>query len=480
MRYLILLFAVIFHAVAYSQSVLEERLKQHVYTLAADSLLGRKAGSEETKKAAAYIVEQWEEIGLAPLEGNSYDRPFQFDRYHNLVAIIEGNDPLLKDEYIIIGAHYDHLGTGEKNGETVIYNGADDNASGVATVIELGRQLMAIQPTLRRSVILIAFDAEEIGLFGSSHFANNPPVPVEAIKLMFSVDMVGWYKASGYIEYDGTGTIANGKQLLLDKNLIPEGLNVKIKNFENSIFTATDTEGFARKGIPTLAVTTGLKSPYHKPADEAHLIDYEGMTLITEHLTNIVKTVSQDETFQPSGKLASKHNTYTAKRFVFGIALNIGSNYHYYTKGARDGKPLNSTGIGLNGQVNLNFIAIRPELYYDFINAHHPKGDIYTQNITVPLNILLQTPPSSDVGVAVIFGPYYTYRLTGTQKNKKLDFKNDYYQDEFGFTYGVELRFGKIHLGYTARSAFTNFSQTKTDGANIRNRAAFFNLGYTF
>jgi hypothetical protein len=463
---------------------LEERLKNHVYTLAADSLMGRKAGSEFTKKAAAYITSQWKEIGITPLTGDSYYIPFttyNHRQYENLAGIIEGNDPLLKDEYIIVGAHYDHLGSKKQNGEVVIYNGADDNASGVATIIELSRNLKAAQSTLRRSVILIAFDAEELGLYGSNYFANNPPVPIDKIKLMFSVDMVGWYKASGYVEYNGFGTITRGNQLLLDKNLIPEGLNVKVKKFEKSIFTATDTQGFAGKGVPTLAVTTGLKSPYHKPEDEAHLIDYEGMTLITEHLTNIVQTVSQDETFQASGKVASKHQTNNAKRFVFGVSANLGSNYHYYTKGSLDGKPTSSAGVGLTGQLNMNFFAIRPEVYYDFINAQHPDGEINTQNITVPLNFLLQTPPSSAIGMAFMIGPYYSYRLKGEQDRKKLDFDNDYNKNEMGLSFGFEMRIAKLSFGFTSRSGLTDFTQIEnSDGAHIRNRAAFFNLGYTF
>ena len=120
--YVIFLFAFISNIpVVRAQDTLEEMLMQHVYSLAADSLVGRKAGSEYARKAASYIIAQWEEIGLTPLVGETYLRPFQLNHYYNLVAIIEGNDPLLKDEYIILGAHYDHLGgyVNEK-GKTVI------------------------------------------------------------------------------------------------------------------------------------------------------------------------------------------------------------------------------------------------------------------------------------------------------------------------------------------------------------------------
>ena len=463
----------------YCQTTMEERLRQHVYTLAADSMMGRKAGSPHTKMAADYISSQWKETGIAPLSGESYSLPFRHNQYHNLAGIIEGNDPVLKNEYIVVGAHYDHIGVKTENGKEMIYNGADDNASGVAAVIELGRNLKALQSSLRRSVILIAFDAEEEGLYGSGDFSANPPFPVENIKLMMSIDMVGWYKESGYIEYTGTGTIKNGKQLLHNQLLIPDGLQVKTKNFERSLFTGTDTHGFANKGIPTFAVTTGLKSPYHKPEDMAHLIDYEGMALITGHLTNVVLAASQDDSFQASGRIASKHQP--DKKFVFGISANYGSNYHRYTDGALDGKSKLSAGIGLNGQLNMKYLAVRPEVYYEYVGARHPEDDVATHGITIPLNLVLQTPSSMWQVMAVFAGPYYNYKFAGTQGSNQLDFKNIFKREEIGLNWGVELKLAWLRLGYTHRIALTDFSRTKNaDNAHIRNRASYFTLGFAF
>ena len=474
------LWLLIVPSVSYSQESLADRLKTHVYTLADDSLGGRKAGSENTRKAARYITAQWEEIGISPLVGETFYMPFRGNQYNNLVGVIEGCHPVLKDEYIVVGAHYDHLGIMSKNGgETVIYNGADDNASGTAAITEIGRKLKEIQPTLHRSVILIAFDAEEIGLFGSNEFADNPPVPIENIKLMFSVDMVGWYKASGYLKYVGVGTMKNGKRFIMNPDIIPEGLTVKIKNFEKSILTGTDTQGFAAKGIPTLYVTTGLKSPYHKPEDEAELIDYEGMALVTEHLTNLIQAVSTDETYQPSGKIASKHKPPSNVRF--GISANIGSNYHYYTAGALDGKSAGAYGAGLSMTFNMGAFALRPEVYYDYIKARYPLGDIKTQSVTAPLNLILQTSPSEVAGVAVFAGPYYKYVLSGKQGNSSLDLENLFFRNEAGLNYGVEMRVMNIRIGITSRQAFTDFTRTKNeDGAHIRNRSVFATLSYYF
>ena len=466
-------------SVAYAQESLTDRLTRHVYTLAADSLMGREAGSSFAKKAADYIEKQWKEIGLQPLFGESFFMPFD-NRYTNLVAIIEGNDPLLKGEYIVVGAHYDHLGSKiGTNGETIIYNGADDNASGTATLIELGRKLKEIQPTLARSVILIAFDAEEIGLYGSNEFANNPPFPINDVKLMLSVDMVGWYSTSGYLQFSGYGTIKNGKKLFASGNRIPEGLNLKTQNFEKSLFTATDTYGFAMKGVPTLAVTTGLKSPYHKPEDVAELIDYDGMALITEYLTNLIQTVSTDRNYQPSGKVASKHSP--PSKFELAISANIGANHHYYTAGAVNGKSAGAYGIGLTAGFNMGLWGLRPEVYYNYLGARHPAGDINTHSITVPLNILLQTPPSTTMSAAFFVGPYYKHNFSGKQLDTSLDFDNQFYRNEGGFNFGIELRVAHIRMGITSRQALTNITRVKNeDGAYLRNRSIFYMVSYVF
>ena len=474
------LWLMIVPTLAFSQETLADRLKKHVYTLADDSLKGRKAGSEDVQKAAAYIAAQWEEIGISPLVGETYYMPFRENQYNNLVGLIEGSHPVLKDEYIVVGAHYDHIGNKtDENGEMVIYNGADDNASGTAAITEIGRKLKEMQPTLHRSVILIAFDAEEIGLYGSNEFANNPPVPIKNIKLMFSVDMVGWYQTSGYLKYEGVGTIKNGEQLVLSAQINPENLNIKTKKFEKSLFTGTDTQGFAEKGVPTLYVSTGLKSPYHKPEDDAHLIDYDGMALITEHLTNLVQAVSADENYQPSGKIASKHQGPSKVRF--GISANIGSNYHHYTAGSMDGKSTGAYGAGLNMTIGKKALAIRSAVYYDYIKARHPLGEIKTHSVTVPLNLMLQTAVSEPAGFAFFVGPYYSYKFDGKQGNTSLDFENLYYRNEGGINFGVEMRVMNMSVGVTTRQALTNFTRTKNaDGAHIRNRSVFATLSYNF
>ena len=469
----------VFASTVHAQETLADRLKKHVYTLAADSLQGRKAGTEFTRKAAEYIAQQLDETGIAPLNGESYYVPFQNGQFQNIVGVIHGSHPVLKDEYIVVGAHYDHLGTkGGAENNVTIYNGADDNASGTAVVIELGRLLKEIEPTLGRSVIIIAFDAEELGLFGSYHFVNYPPVPLEKVKLMFSIDMVGWYKKSGFLQYSGIGTFKSQEAIIMNSSLNPNKLNIKAQKFERFLLGATDTQGFAEKDIPTLYVTTGLKSPYHKPEDEADLIDYEGMALVTEHLRNVVQAFSKDETYHISGRISSKHKT---PRFSLGITASTGSGHHYYTAGALDGKTSGAWSIGFSAGINMGVFGVRPELFYDYLQFRHPDGKIFTHSVTTPLNLLLQTRSSSSGGAAIFVGPYYSYRFCAKQGDSKLDFDHLYHRSEMGINWGLEFRISYLRLGITRRDAVTNFTRFRNeDEAHIRNRTFFVTLGYVF
>lgn len=453
-----------------------ERLKEHVYTLASDSLLGRKAGSPESEKAARYIENEWREIGLASYNDSTYHHHFM--KYKNLVAVIEGQDERLKDEYILLGAHYDHIGFKVKGNDTIIYNGADDNASGAAALIEVARELLERQSELKRSVIIAAFDAEEIGLIGSTHFVKNKLFPLEDIKLMMSIDMVGWYRAKGAVIYSGVKSFKNGDAMLKSPEIVPQGLNVKTESFERNVFVATDTQPFAAKGIPTLAVTTGLKSPYHKPEDEAHLIDYEGMDLIVEHLTNLTVMLSNENDLTPTGKLAPKHRT---SRDLIELALtaNIGSNSHYYTAGAVDGKLASSSGVGLGVQLNMGSFALRPELFYDWVNAKHPEGHFRTNNLTIPMNLVLQS--GERMGSFDFFaGPYYRYRLKAKVGEQMIG-EGRFRKDEWGINYGVRVSLGPFIVGATSRSALTNLTfEPNVDGAHLRNRSAYLTLGFRF
>lgn len=444
----ILLVAAMMSSVVYGQDSQRLRLEQHLFTLASDSLRGREAGTDDARRAANYIAQQWREMGLKPLWGGSYQWPFRLitTDYTNLVAVIEGNDPVLKNEYIVIGAHYDHIGV--KNGK--IHNGADDNASGSSCVIEVARQLLAHHRELKRSVIICAFDGEEKGLFGSKDFVNQHNDIINKVKLMMSVDMVGWYRANGCLVLEGTKTLKNSEQLL-SPELLGIDIKVQFKPFENSLMTATDTEPFAIAGIPTLAVTTGLKSPYHKPEDDADLIDYVGLDRITDYITAITIAASRHEGKLGSGRLSPKHHT---KHFEAALAAGFNTCNLAFPKATIDGKSYYGLLGGLALQYNFNkYIALRTGALYDYSHAPLPAANdafgkgyaIEQQSILIPMTLQIGIH-SSGIYVYLGLGMYYGYAFDGSYYGdvpaSTESYKLSCDPNQLGWNFNLGLRIG--------------------------------------
>ena len=360
-----------------------QRLEQHVYTLAADSLNGRQAGSPDAVRAANYITRQWREMGLKPLWNNDYRMPFEThgtSGYNNLIAIIEGNDPELKNEYIVIGGHYDHLGV--RKGK--IYNGADDNASGTACVTEVARQLLAHQGELKRSVIICAFDAEEMGLYGSNALAeymqkNNL---IGRVQLMVSIDMVGWLKQGGSLTLEGTGTLLHSNQLT-DPELLGIPIKITSKRFENSIFTATDTEPFV---TDYMAAFTLRAANRHEPI--------------------------------PSGQVAPKHRS-MATPINIGISAGFNNSRLSFPTAAFNSKELLGWQAGLALQFNLkNKFSLHTDILYTYSRTPYPDPlDLYSNTLrlrqhalTVP--VMLQINIGEPTFSAYLnFGGYYSYSI---------------------------------------------------------------------
>ena len=442
----------------YSQTR-QERLTGHVYFFASDSLKGRAAGSEDAAKAAAYIVNEFKSIGLKPFYDDWY-MPFTKNNcaYKNVVAVLEGNDPVLKNQYIVIGAHYDHLGV--KNGK--IYNGADDNASGSAAVIEIARALYANRDKLDRTVVIAAFDAEELGLFGSNALADRMLGKDSLdVRLMMSVDMVGWYKATNSLTLDGVSTIKDGRKILQT-----EKLNLKLKSFEWSPVTATDTEGFAKRQVPTLAVTTGLKSPYHKPEDDAELIDYEGLDAVTDYLSDLTVQIASDRNFASSGKVARKHQD--GLSIVEGGAfLACGSTNLAFPNAGFDGKSKTSYGAGAFMQVNFgrhSHYAVKADVMYVRAKALYPdETNLYSSSLKykgsellVPVMLIAQGGQYAGSGFFGI-GAYYGYRF-GTS----LPVAHTISNNDFGLSTELGLKVGGLGLSVIILSSKTPFFSSGT------------------
>lgn len=222
----------------------------------------------------------------------------------NVVAVLKGNDPLLKNEYVVIGAHYDHLGMGGPGSGTraldtiAVHYGADDNASGVAAVIEMAYKY-SMEKNNRRSIIFAAFGAEEMGLIGASAFTADPPADLASVAAMFNFDMVGRLDTvNRSLSIGGTQTAIQSEEIInrlnpgFSLNLSPEGSG------------PSDHAVFYMQNIPVFFISTGAHGDYHTPADVAEKINFEGISDIVQYIWTLVQEVDNMEdalTFQESG-----------------------------------------------------------------------------------------------------------------------------------------------------------------------------------
>ena len=258
---------------------------------------------------------------------------FNKKKTQNVLGCIKGNDSLLKDEYIVIGAHYDHLGYGGyKSGSrrphlNQIHNGADDNASGVSILIELVKSIKKIKN--KRSILFIAFGAEEMGLIGSKYFVNNKLIEHDKIQIMINMDMVGKLKEEKVLSVSGTKTGID-----LEKFLIESFNNSKLSFvFDEKGYGPSDHSSFYVNDIPVLSFFTGGHSDYHTPLDDYQKLNYSGMYLIKELVSEVILTIDGKPKikFQESG---SKKRKQMPSRFK--VTLGIMPDYVYNkTKGLR-------------------------------------------------------------------------------------------------------------------------------------------------
>ncbi|MBI3854318.1 MAG: M28 family peptidase [Planctomycetes bacterium] len=243
-------------------------VEKDVKALADESFEGRETGTAGEEKAAKHIVAELRRAGLEPVI-----QPFQGHGTtgRNIIAVVHGSAP----EAVVIGAHYDHLGGDGKK----VFCGADDNASGTAVVLEMARRF-AKKPA-KRTVILVAFSGEEMGVLGSRHYVNNPPT-LEAPVAMINMDMVGRLRESLIVFGADTGD--KFKEYLADSPL-------KIAHNKDAI-GPSDHTSFVLKGIPAVHLFTGAHADYHKPGDTADKINYEGLRKIADLVESLARKVA--------------------------------------------------------------------------------------------------------------------------------------------------------------------------------------------
>lgn len=222
----------------------------------------------------------------------------------NVAALLSGTDPVLKNEYVVVGAHFDHLGmggpgSGSRQLDTIaVHNGADDNASGVSAVIQLAQKLAAAKNN-KRGIIFVAFGAEEMGLVGSKAFVNKPPVETDKMVAMFNFDMIGRLDPAGNgLSIGGSQTSKESEELM---NKLNTGFNLA---FSPEGVGPSDHASFYLQNIPVFFVSTGAHPDYHTPFDDADRINYEGAKKVIDYsylLVNEVANRRQELTFQEAG-----------------------------------------------------------------------------------------------------------------------------------------------------------------------------------
>ncbi|MGK0308323.1 MAG: hypothetical protein ACI8RP_001283 [Urechidicola sp.] len=332
------------------------KIQEDVAFLADDKLEGRGTGTEGERLASEYIANRFKKLGIEPKGEKGYFQEFNFKPKvgpHSEVKFINqeedgsitGRNVLgfidnKAENTVVIGAHYDHLGYGNEGslyrGEKAIHNGADDNASGVAVMLNLASKLK--KENTNNNYLLMAFSGEEMGLLGSNYFVKNATVNTKKINYMINMDMVGRLKDSILAVY-GTGTSPIWRQTISSLN---DNFNLVEKE---SGVGPSDHTSFYLNDIPVLHFFTGQHEDYHKPSDDQELLNYEGMYQISDYIFSIVSDLDNN------GKLVfkkTKNESEDAPRFK--VTLGVIPDYLYEGKGMRIdgisvGKPAGKAGI---------------------------------------------------------------------------------------------------------------------------------------
>jgi len=258
------------------ESITDGELLGHVDFLADDRLKGRQPGYPGNRKAAEYLADELEAIGLSGAgDDGGYFQNFS-PKYRNVLAILRGRHPELSRELVVVAAHYDHVGYGSKSTTRgtvgTIHNGADDNASGTSAVLELAEAFAILPEPPRRSILFACFDAEEIGLHGSKHWVKHPNAPLKRVTTMVNLDMVGRLRDDRLTVF-GTRTGFGLRRLVSLQNVDP----TLVLDLSWELKRNADHHVFYRHRIPVLFFHTGLHDDYHTARDDTQRINSPGM-----------------------------------------------------------------------------------------------------------------------------------------------------------------------------------------------------------
>lgn len=261
-------------------TITTQELTDNLTYLASSEFEGRRTGTIGETKAADYLSKKLEEYGFLP-GGDNGGWTQKFSSGKNVVGIINGSD--LKDEFVVIGAHYDHMGRG--------YPGADDNGSGTVAVIEVAEALSRVAEMQRRTIVVVFFSGEEQGLVGSYAYVKKPNFPISKLVYMINLDMVG-YLRNGKLSFLGGGASTYVKSLI--QNIVVSYPEIK-PDITSNAGGGSDHVPFIRAGVGSTFLHTGLTDVYHTGADTADKINYVGLTSVSKIAFELLFRLAFDE-----------------------------------------------------------------------------------------------------------------------------------------------------------------------------------------
>ncbi len=333
-------------------------MKDDVTVLASDSLQGRRTGTSYEKMASEYLAKRFKDLGLEPKGTDGYFQEFTFkdksDPHGNVEFVNKGEDGTITgtnvvgfinnnaENTVVIGAHYDHLGMGGEGSlyrgeEKQIHNGADDNASGVAILLNLVDELK--NKNTNNNYLIISFSGEEIGLLGSNYYVKNPTIDLKKVNYMFNMDMVGRLNKERAVAVYGTGTSPIFSQTIFANNK-----DFKITEKESGV-GPSDHTSFYLGDMPVLHFFTGQHEDYHRPGDDTEKLNFEGMEEITQFVLALITDLDDNP------KLTFKKTKNESEETPdFKVTLGVVPDYMYDGVGMRiDGvseeKPAKNAGM---------------------------------------------------------------------------------------------------------------------------------------
>ena len=373
-------------------------LKHHVAALASDDMEGRLTGTLGERRAADYLARSFERLGLAPMgDDGSYLQAFGFTRGlrkdspakndqvkavgHNVLGLLDTGAP--KDApWVVIGAHYDHLGHGEDGGSRAradeagkTHYGADDNASGVAALLEIAEWLVDLKAAgkldAKRNILFASWSGEELGLLGSTHFVRSQEKTGGAagdlsgrIAAYLNMDMVGRVRDSLYLQGAGSSGVWPGE---IEKRNVPIGLPVKLAQ---DAYLPTDATSFYARKVPVLSAFSGVHDDYSTPRDTAEKLNYDGLRKVAQLIGGIGRGLALSET--APGYVAQEKPKDSPSRSQSKIYLGTipeygaGGDTGVPLSGAQKGSPAEKAGIQ-PGDVLVGLAGKEIKTIYDFV-----------------------------------------------------------------------------------------------------------------